>query len=173
VQKHEFLQVAVPTMNRRERLAIFLIVGLQALVALAKEAPSHVPPSLYERFTRSALFVGTMGVLLAAAVAISMRIAVGRASQRSRYLTFGLVVLMCVMVGSAWAATDSQNYEARNPALYGSFALSPILPAAILLLQPRRAVGIWIPAILSIAPFCLVSMFLLVFVQAAGFNLSW
>jgi hypothetical protein len=155
------------------RGAIFLIVGSPAALALALETPGYIPLATHERLTRSGLFVGTMGILVAAVVALCVRIVVGRPAERSRYFVFSVVVLTCVVVGSALAATDTRNENARNPALCGSFALTPVLPAAILLLQPRRAVGSWIIALLFTPPFCIALLFLFSFVQAAGFNLAW
>lgn len=154
-------------------LRVLALVGVLAPLARARTALGHVPPSVLERFGRSLVFIGVMGVLIGGLLALCIRGAVGQRASRFRYWTFGLVVLACVVAGAALATTDALNSGARNPAMYGAFGLTPLLAAAVLLLQPRRTVGGWIFALLLTPPFCLGVLLLLSFIQQAGFSLAW
>jgi hypothetical protein len=154
-------------------LRVLALVAVLAPLARAKTALGKVPPSVLERFGRSLVFIGVMGVLIGGLLALCIGGAVGQRASRFRNWTFGLVVLACVLAGAALATTDAMNDGARNPAMYGAFGLTPLLAAAVLLLQPRRTAGGWIFSLLLTPPFCVGVLFLLTFIQEAGFNLAW
>lgn len=152
---------------------IGLVVTLVlAPLAQAKRVIGYVPPSVLERFGRSLVFVGVMAAMVMLLLALSIRGATGQRASSAQYRSFALVALACVVIGAGCAASDTLNDESRNPAMSGSFALTPLLATAVLLLQ-RRTVGSWIMALLLTPPFCLSLVFCLSLIQQAGFNLAW
>ena len=132
----------------------------------------YVAPSVLERFGRSLVFVGVTAALLALLLGLCLRGATGQRASSAQYRSFALVALVFVLVGAGWAASDALN-DGHNPALFGSFALTPLLAAAVLLLQPRRTAGAWITALQFTPPFCLGLVFGLSLLQEAGFNFAW
>lgn len=106
-------------------------------ITYAERPTTYQPPPLEVRLMSALFLLGGAGLLLSGLLLLMQKRRIAEVPRR-RARMFAVMVVLFIAIGIVTAANVLSFGEDRNPEWLGSFFLAPILPSAILILQPRR-----------------------------------